>query len=413
MAVAVARRRRGEEEGESVFVSMTDLTVSFLFILLILLAFFATQFQPEDMVPLSEHDTLKHEALELAGRLVEANKIQRQLEDALARERGRLHQVEQERRELTDRLAAAEGKIAELREELALAAATIDKLLVQIEALRREIELTRTEPDDARTRLADLLNQVEKLERLLEGLRKERDRLREQLFEMAGLDSLAAYLESASKAREALLERLANQIRRRLPGIQVSVDTTDGVIRFRADELFPTGTWRIPLDSLAERVSHAVGDALAETLPCYTLSPDLDTEVSCEGAVAAIETIQIEGHTDDVALSPELQSREQMRDNYDLSARRGAETLRVMTRDRPELRHFLNLRRQPVLSFAGYGETRPINPDDTDEAKAQNRRIDIRFILQTPRNLLQVKEIRSQLTRRRTDLPTVVDEPRP
>lgn len=448
MVVAVSRGRRAEEEGESVFVSMTDLTVSFLFILLILLAFFATQFQPEDMVPLSERDALERqlseanairlrledalanerqrlarlerERLELADRLAEANAIRRQLENALASERERLQRVEQERRELADRLAAAERTIAELRalvialrEELAVATATIDELLSQIEALRRKLEIMRTEPDDARARLADLLNQVNELERSLADLRKERDRLRAELFEMVGPDSLAAYLEDASKAREALLERLADQIRRRLPGIQVSVDTTDGVIRFRADELFPTGTWRIPPGSLAERVSHAVGDALAETLPCYTLSPDLDTEVSCEGAVAAIETIQIEGHTDDVVLSAELQSREQMRDNYDLSARRGAETLRVMTRDRPELRHFLNLRRQPVLSFAGYGETRPINPDDTDEAKAQNRRIDIRFILQTPRNLLQVKEIRSQLTRRRTNLPTVVDELRP
>ena len=469
MAVAVARGRRAEEEGESVFVSMTDLTVSFLFILLILLAFFATQFQPEDMVPLSEHDALERqlseanairlrledtlanerqrlarlerERLELAERLAEANAIRRQLEDALASERQRLHRVEQERRELADRfaaaertiieqralmvtlreeLAAAESKIAELRtlvvalrEELAVATATIEELLAQIEALRRELELMRTEPDDARARLADLLNQFEVLKQSLADLREERGRLQAELFEMVGPDSLAAYLEDASKAREALLERLAEQIRRRLPGIQVSVDTTDGVIRFRADELFPTGTWRIPPGSLAERVSHAVGDALAETLPCYTLSPGLDTEVSCEGTVAAIETIQIEGHTDDVALSAELQSREQMRDNYDLSARRGAETLRVMTRDRPELRHFLNLRRQPVLSFAGYGETRPINQDGTDEARAQNRRIDIRFILQTPRNLLQVKEIRSQLTRRRTNLPTVVDELRP
>ena len=448
MAVAVARRRRGEEEGESVFVSMTDLTVSFLFILLILLAFFATQFQPEDMVPLSEHDAverqlleanairlqledalanerqrlarLERERLELADRLAEAIAIRRQLEDALASEREQLHRVEQERRELADRLAAAERTIAELRarvvalrEELAVATATIEELLAQIEALRRELELMRMEPDDARARLADLLNQVEVLEQSLAELREERDRLKAELFKMVGPDSLAAYLEDASKAREALLERLAERIRRRLPGIQVSVDTTDGVIRFRADELFPTGTWRIPAGSLAERVSYAVGDALAETLPCYTLSPGLDTEVSCEGAVAAIETIQIEGHTDDVALSAELQSREQMRDNYDLSARRGAETLRVMTRDRPELRQFLNLRRQPVLSFAGYGETRPINQDDTDEARAQNRRIDIRFILQTPRNLLQVKEIRSQLTRRRADLPTVVDEPRP
>ena len=234
-----------------------------------------------------------------------------------------------------------------------------------------------------------------------------------QLSEMMDPDSLAAYLEDASAVREALLERLADRIRRSLPRIQVTVDTTDGVIRFRADELFPPGTWRIRPGSLAERVSHAVGDALAETLPCYTLSPSLDIEVSCEGAVAAIETIQIEGHTDDVGLSVELQEREQMRDNYDLSARRGAETLRVMTRDRPGLHDFLNLRRQPVLSFAGYGETRPINQADTDEARAQNRRIDIRFILQTPRNLLEVEEIRSQLTRRRADLPTVVDEGRP
>ena len=421
MAIAVARGRRAEEEGESVFVSMTDLTVSFLFILLILLAFFATQIQPEDTVPLSEHDALERERLELADRLAEANAIRRRLEDALASERLRLHRVDQERRELADRVAAAERTITELRalmvalrEELSVATANIEELHRQIETLRRELELMRTEPDDARAHLADLLNQVKKLEQSLADLREERDRLKTQLFEMVGPDSLAAYLEDASKAREALLERLADRIRRRLPGIQVSVDTTDGVIRFRADELFPTGTWRILPGSLAERVSHAVGDALAETLPCYTLSPSLDTEMSCEGTVAAIETIQIEGHTDDVALSAELRSREQMRDNYDLSARRGAETLRVMTRDRPELHHFLNLRRQPVLSFAGYGETRPINQDDTDEARAQNRRIDIRFILQTPRNLLQVKEIRSQLTtRRRTDLPTVVDEPSP
>ncbi len=150
---------------------------------------------------------------------------------------------------------------------------------------------------------------------------------------MVGPDSLAAYLEDASKVREALLERLADQIRQRLPGIQVTVDTTDGVIRFRADELFPIGTWRIPPGSLAERVSHAVGGALAETLPCYTLSPGLDIAVSCQGAVAAIETIQIEGHTDDVGLSAELQNREQMRDNYDLSAPAGCGNL---ARDDPQ-----------------------------------------------------------------------------
>ena len=223
-------------------------------------------------------------------------------------------------------------------------------------------------------------------------------------------DSLAAYVEHGFVAREMLLERLAQRIRQSIPGVQVTVDTIDGVIRFRADRLFDPGKWRIREGSPAEQVAHAVGDALAETLPCYTLAPSLDIEVTCEGAVAAIETIQIEGHTDDVGLSFELREREKMLDNYDLSARRGAETLRVMTRDRPELHEYLNLRGQPVLSFAGYGETRPINQKDTDEARDQNRRIDIRFILQTPRDRLEVEQIRSQLTRGRANLPAVLDE---
>lgn len=448
MAVAGLRRRHIEEEGESVFVSMTDLTVSFLFILLVLLAFFATQIQPEEMIPLSEHEDLKIELSEaraaiirleealanerdridrleqerrtLADRLAEANDAKRQLEEALANERRRIDRLEQEKRVLVDRLADANRMIAELRAlvealraQLAMTDTKIAALSAQILDLQRDLELTRTERDDAHERVELLEIQVEQLTQSLADCRRERDRLRMQLAEMLDPDSLASYIEDASAAREALLERLAERIRRRLPGIQVTVDTTDGVIRFRADELFPRGTWRIRQGSLAERVSHAVGDALAETLPCYTLSPSLDTEVSCKGAVAAIETIQIEGHTDDVGLSLELMEREKMLDNYDLSARRGAETLRVMTRKHPELHAFLNLRKQPVLSFAGYGKTRPINQADTEEARAQNRRIDIRFILQTPRNLLEVEEIRSQLIRPRADLPSVVDENRP
>ena len=41
------RRHQREEEEESAFVSMTDMTVSFLFVVMILLAFFASQIQSE------------------------------------------------------------------------------------------------------------------------------------------------------------------------------------------------------------------------------------------------------------------------------------------------------------------------------------------------------------------------------
>ncbi|MCY4221819.1 MAG: OmpA family protein [Thiotrichales bacterium] len=352
MAITGLRRRHAEEEGESVFVSMTDLTVSFLFILLVLLAFFATQVrpdQPEKTVPLSKHEALEREfeterkeRQVLADRLTEANAAKHRLEVALSNERRR-----------TDILKA----------DLARATATIDTLSAEV-----------AQPPDP--------------------------------------DPLAAYIKEGSETRARLLDSLAQRLRRSIPEIQITVRKREGVIRFHTDKLFDTGEWRIPKGSPAERVAHAIGEALAETLPCYTLSP---IDVPCEGAVVAIETIQIEGHTDDVGLSQKLQQRENMLDNYDLSGRRGAETLRVMTRDRPdlELNKYLNLRGQPVLSFAGYGETRPINKENSDEARAQNRRIDIRFILQTPRNDLEVEQIRSQLTRRRADLPNVIDESRP
>lgn len=55
------RPHKSEEEEESVFVSMADMTISFLFILMILLAFFASQFSVQDTVPRSEYDQLKAE----------------------------------------------------------------------------------------------------------------------------------------------------------------------------------------------------------------------------------------------------------------------------------------------------------------------------------------------------------------
>lgn len=53
---AQAKRLRHEEEEESAFISMTDMTVGFLFIMMILLAFFASQMQDPDAVSRSEYD---------------------------------------------------------------------------------------------------------------------------------------------------------------------------------------------------------------------------------------------------------------------------------------------------------------------------------------------------------------------
>lgn len=53
---AQTKQVRQEEEEESVFVSMTDMTIGFLFIMMLLLAFFARQIDDTETIPKTEHD---------------------------------------------------------------------------------------------------------------------------------------------------------------------------------------------------------------------------------------------------------------------------------------------------------------------------------------------------------------------
>ncbi|MBY3201328.1 OmpA family protein [Rhizobium laguerreae] len=67
--------QKREEEEESVFISMADMTVSFLFILMILLAFFASQFHSEDTVPRFEYDRLRAEKDVIERELLKVAKL--------------------------------------------------------------------------------------------------------------------------------------------------------------------------------------------------------------------------------------------------------------------------------------------------------------------------------------------------
>lgn len=67
------RRHQREEEEESAFVSMTDMTVSFLFVVMILLAFFASRFNPKESVPKAQYDHVVRERDDLAAVLSAAN----------------------------------------------------------------------------------------------------------------------------------------------------------------------------------------------------------------------------------------------------------------------------------------------------------------------------------------------------
>ena len=74
--------------------------------------------------------------------------------------------------------------------------------------------------------------------------------------------------------------------------------------------------------------------------------------------------IRIDGHTDDIPISGGS-----FADNWELSQARALSVVRFLTDERAVPPH--------RLAAVGFGEFRPVNPDSTAEARAQNRRIEL------------------------------------
>lgn len=101
------RRRHGEDEEESVFVSMTDMTVGFLFIVILLLAYFSSQYDPSKSVPLpvheqalAERDAARAEILRLQALLARLQQTVERLQVTIAGLRKQILQLQAELAEL-------------------------------------------------------------------------------------------------------------------------------------------------------------------------------------------------------------------------------------------------------------------------------------------------------------------------
>jgi len=77
--------------------------------------------------------------------------------------------------------------------------------------------------------------------------------------------------------------------------------------------------------------------------------------------------LQVDGHTDNIPLS----GNGLFADNWELSQARALSVVK----------HMVNVLGMPPgrLSANGFGQYQPINPENTREARAQNRRIEIKF----------------------------------
>jgi flagellar motor protein MotB len=106
------RVQHQEEEEESAFVSMTDMTVSFLFIVMLLLAFFASQYSENDTVSRTIHEEV---VAERDTALEEIKKLRALVSEKEKRIEEQSVEIEKQR----DEIAQLQQKFAELEEVIA------------------------------------------------------------------------------------------------------------------------------------------------------------------------------------------------------------------------------------------------------------------------------------------------------
>lgn len=188
-------------------------------------------------------------------------------------------------------------------------------------------------------------------------------------------------LTGASKARAGMLADIQTSLEKK--GIQVKIDPENGILRLPEDILFDSAQAALKPEGLQKM--QILADTLQRVLPCYAVSiPQAETPAPRKSSCHSrhqLEAVFIEGHTDNVPLAGG-----RYKDNWELSAARAINTYRFIVSHSNILADLTNKRQEKLLSVSGYGEFRPVAPNDTATGRTANRRIDLRFLMETPRS---------------------------
>ncbi|WP_165048945.1 OmpA family protein [Paragemmobacter kunshanensis] len=320
------------------------MTISFLLIVMILLAFFATQLSSQDTVPRDQFNVILND------------------------------------------LREARADIRRLEAERDAAREALDAAISERNAAIEERDRLRAENADLLARIRELEALVDQLQRDLDAVTAERDDLLERLSRLQQINPLEAYLAQAIEQRREILIELRERLLIEFPDLQVVISAEQDALRFQGEGLFRSGSSQ--LEPRQRQIVDTMGRLLDEILVCFTLGDRANRGPDCDSGNALIEAVQIEGHTD--ADGSDL-------NNLRLSTDRANATLLVMLDEERTILAHENLRGQPVMSVSGYGEMRPIETNATTEGKAANRRIDLRIIMYAPSTVEEVEEIGRRL----------------
>jgi chemotaxis protein MotB len=235
----------------------------------------------------------------------------------------RLDGMEKENGQLNSELGNVRGQITDLEQKLASGSAS------------------------AREEIAKLKKQASELEGNAARIAKEREQLRQEQSQ------LATTLEQERLAKEEEIKQLTRTQEELSKSLQDEISKGNITIQQVRDRLTINMVDRVLFDSGQAQVKPAGIKVLKQVGDVLNKITD--------------KQIRIEGHTDNVPISPKLQDR--FKTNWELSTARATTVVRYLIDQGGVDRQY--------LSAVGYADTHPLASNDSEEGRSSNRRIEI------------------------------------
>lgn len=242
--------------------------------------------------------------------------------------------------EVTASKAALEKEIASLKAKLEELSSKGIMTTKEIEALRQEKERLSASDKAKGDELAALKLEADKQAKEKEYLTRENERLKVKAGEISS--EKEKELAKVKSTYENLVKEMKKEIEKGDIKITQAVDRL--TVNLVEKILFDSGKAEVKPEGL--KILKRVGDILKSVTD---------------------KQIRIEGHTDNVAIGAKI--RHKYPTNWELSTTRATNVVRY-------LQDTVGV--DPSMLFAaGFSEYRPVTPNESDEGKAQNRRIEI------------------------------------
>ena len=245
-------------------------------------------------------------------------------------------------------LASAQAALAEQEAKSADAARDTALLNQQLAALRGQLGQLQALLDDYKERDASAQVQMQTLGSDLNAAlaRAAAEERRRRQLEEDERKRLEAETKNLEKYKSEFFGRLRDVL-----GAQEGVKIVGDRFVFSSEVLFPVGSAELAPAGRAEIAK--IADILR------SIAGDIPEGIDW--------VIRVDGHTDDVPLS----GQGAFKDNWELSQARALSVVRYMS-------DFLGIP-PDRLAANGFGQYQPVKPANTPEARAQNRRIELKF----------------------------------